>query len=205
MHLGGVAGTINPRHEGVYIPLAQNVINFMSLLVRTAQAPMTYTAAIQHEVNTIDPTLPLYWVRSLEEQYRLDTSTIRALGALFTAFGFSALALATIGLYGVMSFSVGQRTREIGVRVALGAQARNVQMMVLRQGGMQAGAGLLLGLGLAALLSRSLRVLLFGAEPWDPMIFIAVVLTLSLAALGACVIPARRATRVDPVDALRYE
>jgi len=205
MYLGGGPGAANARHEGVYIPLAQNVINFMSLIARTEQAPMSYAAAFQREVNAIDPTLPLYWVRSLEEQYGLDAAIPRALGALFVVFGFSALALATIGLYGVMSFSVGQRAREIGVRMALGAQARDVQTMVLRQGAVQIAAGLLLGLGLAALLSRGLTVLLFGVQPWDPKVFMAVVVTLTLAALAACLVPARRATRIDPVDALRCE
>jgi putative ABC transport system permease protein len=121
------------------------------------------------------------------------------------AFGFAALALATIGLYGIMSFSTGNRTREIGVRMALGAGARNVMMLIVRQGAWQLAAGLTLGLAFAALLSRGLGILLFGVEPWDPVIFGAVVLTLTAAGLLACVIPARRATHVDPVEALRYD
>lgn len=206
MHVGGVAaGTFNPRHEAVYIPLAQNVINFMSIAVRTEQAPMTYARVIQDEVNRIDPNLPLYWVRSLEEQYALNTWFYRAFGALFVAFGVSALALATIGLYGVMSFSTTNRTREIGVRMALGARASNVLSLILRQGAVQLGAGLVVGIGLALLLSRGLGILLFGVRPWDPAIFAAVALTLGLAGLAACLVPARRATRVDPISALRYE
>jgi predicted permease len=203
LHLGGGAGAVDPRHEGVYIPLSQNVINFMSLLVKTEQDPMASGAAIQREINVIDPALPVYWVRSLEDQYSLDSWFYRAFGTLFMAFGFSALLLATVGLYGMMSFSVGNRTREIGVRMALGAHARNVLMLVLGQGTLQIAAGLLLGLGFAALLSRGLRILLFGVEPWDPAIFGLVVLTLGVAGLVACLIPARRATRVDPIDALR--
>jgi putative ABC transport system permease protein len=205
LHLGGAVGANNPRHEGVYIPLAQNVINFMSLAVRTEQAPQSYAATIQDEVNQIDAALPLYWVRSLADQYALDTWFYRAFGTLFVAFGFAALALATIGLYGIMSFSTGNRTREIGVRMALGAGARNVMMLIVRQGAWQLAAGLTLGLAASALLSRGLGILLFGVEPWDPVIFGAVVLTLTAAGLLACVIPARRATHVDPVEALRYD
>jgi predicted permease len=205
LHLGGAIGAINPRNEGVYIPLGQNVINFMSLVVRTAQAPMSYTAAIQHEVNQIDPALPLYWVRSLADQYALDTWFYRAFGTLFVAFGLAALAMATIGLYGIMSFSARNRTREIGVRMALGAGTRTVMLMIVRQGAWQLAGGLALGLGFAALLSRGLGILLFGVRPWDPLIFTAVVATLALAGLTACVIPARRAAHVDPMEALRYD
>ena len=189
----------------MYLPLDQNVINFMSLVVRTERDPMTYASAIQTEVNKVDPTLPLYWVRSLEQQYRLDTWFFRAFGTLFMAFGFAALALAVVGLYGVMSFAVEQRTREIGVRMALGAEARSILRLVLGQGALQLATGVLFGLGFAAVLSRALGILLFGVKPWDPAVFAVVVVTLSLAGFAACVIPATRATRVDPIDALRYE
>jgi putative ABC transport system permease protein len=205
MHLGGVIGQIETQGEGVYLPLDQNVINFMTLLVRTERDPMTYASAIQSEVNAIDPALPLYWVRSLEEQYRLDTWFFRAFGTLFMAFGFAALVLAVVGLYGMMSFSVGQRTREIGVRMALGAPADRILRLVLGQGSLQLAIGVLLGLSFAALLSRGLGILLFGVRPWDPAVFAVVIVTLGLSGLAACFIPARRATRVEPIDALRYE
>lgn len=145
LHLGGAIGAINPRNEGVYVPLSQNVINFMSLVVRTEQAPMSYTATIQGVVNELDAALPLYWVRSLSDQYALDTWFFRAFGALFVAFGVAALAMATIGLYGITSFSAGNRTREIGVRMALGASAAEVLTLILRQGAVQLGAGLASG------------------------------------------------------------
>lgn len=203
LHLGGAIGALDPRDEGVYLPLAQNVINFMSLVARTEQAPASYAATIQSEVNRIDPALPLYWVRSLTDQYALDTWFLRAFGTLFVAFGLAALALATIGLYGVMAFTAGNRTREIGVRMAMGADPRTVRAMILRQGAWQIGTGLVLGVGLAAALSQGLRALLFGVEPWDPAVFGAVVFTLALAGLLASAIPARRATRIDPADALR--
>jgi predicted permease len=205
LHLGGAIGALNPRHEGVYLPLAQNVINFMSLVVRTDQAAMSHTATIQAEVHRLDPALPLYWVRSLAEQYALDTWFYRAFGTLFVAFGLAALAMATIGLYGVMSFSAGTRTREIGVRMALGAERGSVLRMILGQGLGQIAAGLALGLILAALLSRGLGILLFGVRPWDPAVFAAVVVALAAAGTLASFIPARRATRIEPVDALRLD
>ena len=205
MFLGGAAGQLYPRHEGVYVPLAQNTVNYMTVIVRTEQAPMTYTSVVQDQIDAIDPTLPMYFVRSLEEQLTLSTWFYAVFGSLFMAFGVAALALATIGLYGVMSFSATNRTREIGVRMALGAHARNVLGLFLKQGVAQIGTGVVLGVGLAALLSRGLSFLLFDVEPWDPWIFTAVVVTLSLSGLLACLIPARRATGVNPVEALRYE
>jgi putative ABC transport system permease protein len=205
LHLGGAIGALDPRHEGVYIPLTQNVINFMSLVVRTEQAAMSYTATIQDEVHRLDRALPLYWVRSLAEQYAMDTWFYRVFGALFVAFGLAALAMATIGLYGVMSFSAGNRTREIGVRMALGAERTTVLMMIFRQGAWQIAAGLAIGLLLAALLSRGLGLLLFGVRPWDPGVFTVVVLALTAAGTLASFIPARRATRIAPVEALRLD
>jgi ABC-type antimicrobial peptide transport system permease subunit len=113
--------------------------------------------------------------------------------------------MATIGLYGIMAFAASSRTREIGVRMALGADRRNLLLLILRQGAWQLGIGLAVGLGLAALLSRALGILLFNVRPWDPTIFAAVVAALAMAGLVACLIPASRATRTDPVDALRYD
>ena len=117
----------------------------------------------------------------------------------------TGLLLAIIGLYGVMSFAAGQRTREIGVRMALGAQTHSILRLVLAQGGVQLATGVLFGILFAALLSRGLSFLLFGVKPWDPSVFAVVVLALSASGLFACFIPAFRATRVDPIEALRYE
>lgn len=205
LHLGGAIGQFDPRNEGVYIPLSQNVINFMSLVMRTEENPMTFTSTVQDEINAIDATLPIYWVRSLREQYDLDTWFYRAFGGLFIAFGFAALALATIGLYGVMSFAASNRTREIGVRMALGAGANNVMLLILKLGATQIAIGLAIGLVMALALSRGIAMMLFNVEPWDPTILVTVVLTLAATGLVASLIPALRATRVDPVDALSYE
>ena len=141
----------------------------------------------------------------MNDQYALDTWFYRAFGTLFVAFGIAALALATIGLYGVMSFAASNRTREIGVRMALGAGAKNVMMLILKLGATQIAIGLVLGLALALVLSRALGAMLFNVDPWDPTIFVTVVLTLAATGLVASLIPAWRATRVDPVDALSYE
>jgi ABC-type antimicrobial peptide transport system permease subunit len=141
----------------------------------------------------------------LSDQYALDTWFYRAFGSLFMAFGLAALALATIGLYGVMSFAASNRTREIGVRMALGASAKDVVTLILKLGASQIAIGLVLGLAFALALSRGLGILLFDVNPWDPSIFVTVVITLGATGLLASLIPARRATRVDPVDALGYE
>ncbi|MEZ5417585.1 MAG: ABC transporter permease [Vicinamibacterales bacterium] len=203
LHAGGAVGALDPRDEGVYVPLAQNTINFMSLVARTEQDPGSYAATIQDAVNQVDPALPLYWVRGLSDQFALDTWFFRAFGTLFVAFGLAALVLATIGLYGIMAFSAANRTREIGVRMALGADTGSVLRLFLRQGAWQIGLGLGFGLVLAALLSRGLGILLFGVRPWDPAIFGGVVVTLVTTGLLASMIPARRAARIDPADALR--
>jgi predicted permease len=205
MHVGGAFFAGDIRDEGVYLPVAQNVINFMTLTVRTDRDPIALASAIQAEINRIDPALPLYWVRSIEQQYELDTWFFRAFGTLFTIFGFAALALAVVGLYGVMSFTVAQRTRELGVRMALGSQPMQILKLVLANGSVQLVAGAAVGLLFAGILSRALQATLFGVNPWDPLIFTLVVVTLGVAGMAACLVPASRAMRLDPVDALRYE
>ncbi len=126
-------------------------------------------------------------------------------GGLFAAFGGLALLLAAAGLYAVMATGVAQRTRELGIRIALGAGSSKVLGMILRQGAAQVVVGLVLGLGLAALLSRGLRVLLFGVTPWDTTVFLAVSAMMLACGCAASLIPARRATLVDPVDALKAQ
>ena len=130
---------------------------------------------------------------------------IRVFGTMFMIFGFIALFLAAVGLYAVMAFSVSRRTREVGIRMALGAQGRDVVRMVFGQGLMQLGIGMAAGLALAVGVSRVLSILLFDVQPRDPVVFGAVAGVLTLAGLLACFLPARRATRVDPLVALRAE
>jgi len=202
MYVGGLE---NREPAGYYVPLAQNPPRFASLAVRAAGAPMTLTSAVRDEVAAVDADLPLYWVRTMRQTIDENNWHYQVFGSLFMAFGFAAMFLATVGLYGVMSFAVSRRTQEIGVRMALGASGRNVLRLVLRQGLWQIGIGLLIGIALAAGLSRLLTVLLFGVQPWDPGVFATVLAALAAAALLACVVPARRAMRVDPMVALRYE
>jgi ABC-type antimicrobial peptide transport system permease subunit len=139
-------------------------------------------------------------------QDRRNNTTYWAIwGTLYGVFGFVSLFLAGIGLYGVMAFSVRMRTREIGLRVALGATTESVLKLVLKQGMSQLVLGIVIGLGIAAGLSRVIGSLLPAVEPWDPVLFIGIVLMLGLVGLLACLIPARRAARIDPMSAMRFD
>jgi predicted permease len=191
--------------EGIYVPMAQIPVSAMTLAVRTASPPLSVTAPARELVRSIDPNLPIFNVGTIWDRVQENTWAFRVFGSLFMAFGFAALFLATVGLYGVMAFSVSRRTQEIGVRMAIGAEGRNVVAMVLRQGLVQVAAGILIGIGLAALLTSAMRLLIFDVSPFDPVTFAAVGLTLALTGVGACLVPAIRAARVDPMIALRYQ
>ena len=167
--------------------------------------PMALTTPVRQAIASLNPDLPIYWVYSMEEAIARPTWYIRTFGTMFMIFGAIALFLASVGLYAVMSFSVSRRTREVGIRMALGAQGGDVIRMIFRQGVWQLGIGMTLGLALAAGVAQFVRVILFQVEPRDPAIFGGVVLVLSVAGLLACLVPARRATRVDPLVALRAE
>jgi predicted permease len=198
-------GTDSATFQGFYVPLAQSDARFISIAIRARADPMALAPMVQSEVAAIDPDLPIYFVQT--EQHAIDQNTwfYGVFGTLFMVFGFVALFLATVGVYGVMSFAVSRRTQEVGVRMALGAGRRDVIGLFLRQGAIQVGAGVTIGLGLAFLLSRMLRIILFRVEPTDPVMFAGITLVLVATGLLACFIPARRATRVDPMVALRYE
>jgi ABC-type antimicrobial peptide transport system permease subunit len=202
MYLGGPN---NEDPHGFYIPLAQNLARFTSIAMRTEVPAMGLATMVRDEVSAMDSNLPIYWVRTLEETMKASTFFFGVFGTLFMIFGFVALFLASIGLYGVMAFSVNRRTQEIGLRMALGANETRVVRLILRQGLWQLGVGVVVGLGLGAGLSRMMRIVLFQVEPWDPTIFAAIVVTLTLAGLLACSVPAKRATQVDPMDSMRYE
>jgi putative ABC transport system permease protein len=177
----------------------------VSIAVRTAGAPMALTPRVREVVSSLDADLPIYWVYSMDEALARPTWFIRVFGTMFMIFGFIALFLASVGLYAVMAFSVSRRTREVGIRMALGARAGNIVGMIFRQGAWQLGIGMAAGLALAFGVSQLLKIILFEVEPRDPAIFASVVLVLTATGLAACLVPARRATRVDPLVALRSE
>jgi predicted permease len=191
--------------DGFYMPLAQGDFRFMSIMLHTAGDPMLMTSTVRDEVLRIDADLPIYFVSRLDSAILQNVWFFNVFGILFMVFGAAALFLGGVGLYGVMSFTVGRRTQEMGIRMALGASTRSILALVLKQGMWQLGIGLTLGLGIAALLSNGLQIVLFQVEPFDPLIFILVSLVLFLSGTLATLIPARRATRVDPMVALRYE
>jgi len=177
----------------------------MNLLVRSQNDPGALAAAVRKELDGLDSRIPFFNVRTLEEQVRNATSQERAAALLTSLFGVLALLLATIGLYGVMSYAVSRRTHDIGIRMALGAQVGDVLRLILKNGMMLAFVGVVIGLAGALALTRLLRTLLFGVTPNDLLTFVLVTAGLLLVALVACYIPARRATKVDPLVALRCE
>ena len=200
-----VSGPNNKEPDGLYVPMAQSPQRLLSMALRTRGDPLALTASVRQIVTAMDADLPIYYVQSLTVAISGETWFYNLFGAVFMIFGFVALFLACVGLYGVMAFSVSRRTREMGIRMALGAQARHVVRLIMRQGLVQIVIGLVLGLSFAALVSKSVSILLFQVNPRDPMVFVTVIVTLLLTGIVACFIPARRATRVDPLVALRSE
>jgi predicted permease len=188
-----------------YFPLAQKYDGGMTLLLRAVTKPELLIAAVRQEIYALNPKLPVYSVKALE-QYRRDlllTERLRA--GLIGGFSLLALALASLGLYGVLSYSVAQRTQEIGVRMALGARTGDVLWLVVGDGIRLTAIGLALGLAGAFAAARVLKSMIYGISPTDPLTFIVITLMLTFVALLACWIPARRATKVDPLVALRCE
>ena len=198
----GVAGDPRPT---AYVSSRQDHWGGAAVVVRTAGDPMALLPAVRREMKALDVTLPIGSPASMSDVKSNRLADRRLPMQLMIAFALLALTLAAVGVYGVMAYSVAARTREIGVRVALGAQPRNVFGMVLRQGLGAAVVGLTLGLLGAAALGRVLAKLLYGVTPTDALTFVAVAAVLLAVTLVACFIPARRAVRVDPLEALRSE
>jgi ABC-type antimicrobial peptide transport system permease subunit len=166
---------------------------------------MRLTSLVRETVAGLDGDVPIYWTETMEQSLDDSTWPFRIFGTLFAAFGVAALFLASVGLYGVMSFSVRRRTTEVGIRMALGAEPRAVVGMILRQGLWQMGVGLLLGGGVALLVGRGIQILLFQVDPRDPFIFAAIAALLTCTGLVASFVPAARATRVDPMVAFQAD
>jgi putative ABC transport system permease protein len=189
----------------MYFPSPPMLWETFTVVIRTKGNPETAASLLREKVKALDPNQPIFNVRSMEEWLGASAAQPRAYTLLLSIFAGLALALASIGVYGVLSYSVAQRTSEIGVRVALGARPWHVVRMVLGQGMLLVAAGLMLGLGGALALIRLIRSMLYGVSAHDPGTFAAVSVSLLIIALAACLGPALRATRVDPVIALRTE
>jgi len=195
----------------IFIPLAQapegvrEHVRGVSFALRTAGDPLRLSAAISSEAHQLEPAAPVRHMRSLEQLLGSSIAPQRFNLSLLGLFAGLGLLLAAVGIYGVMAYSVAQRTHEIGIRMALGAQTRDVMKLVVRQGMALALVGVALGLIASFGLTRWLKSMLFGVTATDPLTFAAIALLLALVAFAACYVPARRATRVDPLVALRHE
>jgi putative ABC transport system permease protein len=191
-----------PRPD-VYMPYAQSPASRMMIFVRTSRDPLALAAAARRTVSALVPGIPVFDIKTMASRTAVATAQARFSAVLLGLFAATALALAVIGIYGVMSFMVVQRTREIGIRMALGAGRMQVQQLVIREGLWLAATGTALGVGAAVGLTRVLRSLLFDVQPGDPVTYISIVVLLAAAAGVASWIPARRASRVEPTEALR--
>ena len=189
----------------VFRPQFRDYDTLCTLVVRTNGDPRAIIPALRNEIQKMDITLPIYDVKTLTEHMDIPFFPARMAANVLGSFGVLALVLAAIGIYGVMSYVVAGRTREIGLRMALGAQFRHVRQLILRQGMMLATIGLVLGLAIVFVLARFLKSMLYGISPSDPLTFTTITILLAGVALLACLIPAQRATRVDPMVALRDE
>ena len=198
----GLPGAARPL---VYIPLAQRPFNMSYVVVKTDNDPARLVSAIRAAVQSVDTDQPIYDVKTLDERIGMSVGQERFNALLLGAFSGVALLLAAIGLYGVLSYTVAQRTHEIGVRLALGADPHDVLRLVIRHGVTLVAVGLAIGIAGSLTLTGLVEGLLFGISPSDPRAHLAVVAVLALVAFAACWIPARRAAHVDPIVALRYE
>jgi putative ABC transport system permease protein len=211
----GIVGDV--RHNGIEVAIKEKfyrphtqfhqtagfVVRNMNLVVKTAGDPMALVASIRAEVRALDPDLPIANIRPMTDVVASAMARPRLAGWVLTLFGVLALALAAVGLYGVLAYLVSERTHEIGIRVAIGADPARVRRMVLREGLGLASAGIVLGLAVAVVMTRLIESLLHGVDRHDPVTFTIVPAVLVAVALVASWLPARRATRVDPIVALR--
>jgi len=189
----------------MYYSVATRVWPTMDVVVRTAGDPLSTLPAVRHRVAELDPELPVSTVRSMEQWVSASAAQPRLNAVLVAVFACVAVLIAAIGVYGVLSYSVQQRTREIGLRMAVGAQRGDVLRLVVHEGMLVALAGIGAGLLAAMALNRVLASLLYGVPERDPATFAAVAAGLAMVALAACAAPAFRASKVDPIIALRYE
>jgi putative ABC transport system permease protein len=195
-----------PSRPEIYFPLStESYQNPMNIVVRSATPPTTLARGIERQMWAIDSLVPLSDVRTGEQLMTEWAGYLRYRTVLLTSFAGTALLIAVIGVFGAISYTTAQRTREIGIRIALGAQRRDLRRLILRQGTGLVLVGLAIGIGGALVLTRLMNSLLFGVKPQDPFTFAVASILLAIVALAACYVPARRAMRVDPMVALRYE
>lgn len=195
----------DPPRGAAFVPLAQNVQRFITVAVHTRGNPMAFAQTLRETVRALDADIPVYWLRTLDNWVWAGNFTSRIVSTLFGIFAVIAVILAAAGIYGVLAYSVSQRTREFGVRRAMGAADARILNLVVGQGMLQLGIGLGVGLLCAVGFARLLSVMLRGVSPFDPLTLMVVALTLFAVALSASLLPALRATRVNPMEALRYE
>ncbi len=193
-----------PR-PSIYLPVLQHFESESNFLVRTVGQPMAMARAVEDAIHVVNPALPVYGKRSLEQSISVAYFGQRMGGSLLSVFGALALALAAVGLYGVLAYTVTQRSREVGIRMALGAARSDVLRLILGHGLRLAGIGLAIGLIVSVAVTRLMRSLLFGVSPTDPAIILAVSAGLVVVALAASFLPAYRATRIDPILAIRHD
>jgi len=203
--VGVVRNTLDVDSEPrpmAFMSVLQNPRNTMVFTVRTSSLS---AETVRAEVMAMDPDLPIFDVMTMQEIMHVSMGGSTIMAKIMSVLGAIALVLSIVGVYGVIAYSVSQRTQEMGIRLALGAQRNNVLAMVLGQGTKLAVIGIVVGLIIAAGVAKSLSIFLFGVNPYDPLTFTAVTLTLFLSGIVATYLPARRATKIDPVDALRHE
>jgi len=192
--------------EEIFIPVSQDsYFQGMSFIARTSGDPAVMIPALQQAIWSVDKNAPITDVKTMDQLVAESTADQHYQAILLSAFGGLGLVLAMVGIYGVISYGVRQRTREIGVRMALGARPQDVMRMVIGEGMLLAGAGIILGIGGALALGRVVQSLLFEVKPTDPGTFVGVTVVLLIVSLAACWIPARRAMKIEPLEALRYE
>jgi putative ABC transport system permease protein len=209
----GVVGDVKDRGLGaevapaMYVPFVQEPLNIrmMNLVLRAEGDPSSLIASVRREVNAIDPELALADIKTMEQLKSESLGRSRYRGVLSGIFAAVALILAAVGIYGVIAYAVNQRTREIGIRIALGARRRDIFRLVVGRGLLLSLLGVAFGVAASLVLTRFLSSLLYGVSSTDPATFASVALLLITVALLACSVPARHATRVDPLDALRHE
>lgn len=189
----------------IYLPLFQDQVLTLYFAIRTSGDPLPLIGAVRREVLMLEPNLPLYSIATMEQRMTKEIARFRFITMMLIVFGFVALVMASIGVYGVMNYAVAQRTQEIGIRMALGAQKFQIFRLVMKQGLIVTVIGLVLGLGGAFALTRFLASLLYGVSATDPIVFVFTSAMLTAVTLTACFIPARRAVAVDPMVALRQE